>query len=1106
MELQGGSIMEKILLGRDSFLNNRSRCVRAVTMSLLFAVALSGTAFGQQVPVSGTVTSTGGAPLAGVTVRVRGTDTRTVTSATGRYFLTAPADGVLTFAYVGRTPVETTVAGRSTVDVTMAQIPYLEEVVVTAYTEQRRADITGAVSSVNIESAQRQTGASLLQRLDAAVPGVTVVAAGSPGGRSTVRIRGISSFQNNDPLYIIDGMAASDSYINFLNPDDITSIQVLKDASAASIYGARASNGVVVIETTKRGVGGPPQITLRARTGIATPVRGYDDFLLTDALEYHKVLVASNLNALDTVPTNIYGDPNNPTVPQYTWPNACTAANPCPTATATDQYGRPVAVNAGAYSYPNSLIMPGSAGTNWWDAVFGPAQVGDYNLDIAGGSDETAYRVAFNYFNQEGTAAYNKFQRGSVRANTNFIRNKLSFGENVVLSVDQHYGGMPDDPDGYVEDGIVGKNILMQPVVPVYDVSGNFASGKAVGLGNQSNPLKEAFERRDDRNRNLRVFGNVFAGLAMTPQFSLRTNLGFNLGQTAFTGFTPIYPENSEANFTNSIAENTNQFTDWSWSNTMRYSRTLFSNHSLALLVGQEANASRNRFISASMANLLNTDPDSRYLQDALGDAASKNVSSTGGRSAMLSFFGKADYNFADRYVASFTLRKDGSSRLGEAHRWGTFPAFGLGWRISNEPFLSGNRVFSDVMLRYGWGVTGNQLIPPGRIVSQFGGGRADTYYDVAGTNSTVLAGFRQASLGNADLKWEENRSTNVGADVALFEGRVNFVVDVYQRNTNNLLFDPATPGTAGVAAPPIINIGKMKNTGIDFSIGTHGTSWNIALNGSHYKNEIVSIDGVQDFFFGPIQTRFGNQVINQVGHPIGSFYGLIADGIFRDATEVAAHATQPGALPGRIRFRDVNGDGQITLADRTIIGSPHPDFTAGFDMGIRRGNWDLSATVFGTFGNDIFDVQKEFYVFRNFSTNVRDDLLANSWTPVDRSLPRAQWTAQNPDAKYPAIDKNDNQSYALSSFYVEDGSYVRLRNLRLGYDVPSSVRWLSATRVYLQGENLFTITGYEGLDPALPAANIFGPAGDIRDQYRGVDRGVYPSSRTFSVGIVTSF
>ena len=1087
--------MEKI--GTQSFLKGRSHCLRAVGMALLFALTVSGTALSQQATVTGTVTSTGGAPLQGVTVRVQGSDARAVTDATGKYRLNAPSDAVLIFSFVGQRPVQTTIAGRPVVDVTMAQIPYLEEVVVTAYTEQRRGDITGAVSSVNIASAQKQTGASVLQRLDAAVPGVTVAASGSPGSRSTVRIRGISSFQNNDPLYVIDGTPVQESYLNFLNPDDITSVQVLKDASASSIYGSRASNGVILIETTKRGVAGPPRATLRVRTGVASPVRGYDDFLITNSLDYFQVMKASYVNAGLAVPTNIYGDPNNPTVPAYIF------AAPG-TATATDAFGRPTAVDASKYAYPNSLIMPGSAGTNWWDAVFSSAPVSDYNLDVAGGGDDNAYRVSFNYFNQKGTAAYNDFKRGSVRVNTTFTRGKLSFGENMALGLERHNGGMPDDPDGYAEDGILGKNILMQPVVPVYDIAGNFAGGKSTTLGNGTNPLKFAWAHKDDISKNANVFGNVFGGFDATPAISLRSRFGFNVGQNSFAGFSPTTPENAEVNSTNGINENNRQFVDWTLSNTARYVKALGS-HNFDFLVGQEANQGTNRFITASINSLLNDALDSRYINDVLGDPKTKNVTSTGGKASLLSLFGKADYNFADKYIASFTIRRDGSSRLAPGHRWGTFPAFGLGWRISNEPFLSGNRIFSDVMLRYGVGVTGNQAIPSGRIVNAFGGDRGETFYDVGGQNTAIVTGFRQTSLGNPDLKWEENRSYNIGTDMTLFNGMFNVVLDVYQRATSNLLFDPALPATAGVADPPIINVGKMRNKGFDFSIGHQAASWNATFNGSHYSNKIVAITAGRQSFFGPIATRFGNQVINQVGSPIGSFYGYIADGLFRDAAEAALHTPaggcsattnycQTGAAMGRMKFRDVNGDGDITGADQTIIGSPHPSFTAGLDLGARRGNFDVSATIFGSYGNDIFENQMEWYVFREFQTTVRQDLLANSWTPT------------NPNAKYPRIDFSDTYSYALSSYYVKDGSYTRLRNVQVGYTLPSSSRYLSGARVYLQGDNLFTMTSYEGLDPALPAANINGAAGDIRDQYRGVDRGAYPSNRIFSIGVSTSF
>jgi TonB-linked SusC/RagA family outer membrane protein len=1089
--------METMLSGRPLRPYRRPhRLPAAALWVLLLVLGVSDVASAQRTRITGIVTAATGQPLRGTLVRVQGTDSTALTNDAGRYSIAAPSTATLTFTLIGYRPTEVAINGRTQIDVTMERIAILEELVVTGYTEQRRAEVTGAVASVDTAALQRQTGASALQRLGATAPGITVENSGSPGARSTVRIRGVSSFQNNDPLYIIDGTPVQDSYVNFLNPDDIESIQVLKDASAASIYGSRASNGVVIIETAKRGQAGPPRSRLRVRTGISSPTRGYDDFVITNPLEYFNVVKTSYLNAgyaLSDIQTavygrNLYGDPNNPTVPQYIW---CGSNASCSN------------VDPAQYSYPNNLIMPGSAGTDWWKAVFGTGSVGDYNMDVSGSGPGHNYAVSMNYFDQKGTAAYNRYQRGSVRVNTSFNRNKFFLGENFAVSGDRANGGIGDDSFG--EGGILGKNILSQPVVPIYDIQGNFASGKGTGLGNNTNPLKVAYTSRNNVNKNGRIFGNVFTGFDVTAHLNLRSTLGVNLGQGTFNGFNDITPENAEASFVNSINENQNSFTNWTWSNTARYALT-HGAHNLSVLLGQEANRGTSRYLQGSLNGLINTSLDSRYIQDALGDASTKNVFSSGSRNALLSYFGKADYTLLDRYQLSYTLRRDGSSNLGPENRWGTFPAFGAGWRISEERFLKGSNTITDMRLRYGWGVTGNQQIPSGRIVSAFGGDRGDTYYDISGSNTSVVAGYRQTQLGNPNLKWEENRSQNLGLDLGLWN-QLDLTLDVYTRKTDNLLFAPQTPGTAGVADPPIVNIGAMKNTGFDFSVGHRAANWSVTFNGSHYKNEIVRIDGNSTFFYGPVSERFGNPVINQIGAPIGAFFGYKTAGFFKDAADVKSWPAQDGAAPGRIKFVDTNGDGKVTLDDRVVIGSPHPKFTSGLDLTARRGAFELGGTVFGTFGNKIFDVQKQWYVFRNFSTDVRKDLLANSWTPVSTAVPRDQYTTNNPNPKYPILDNNDTFSHALSDFYVEDGSYVRLTNLQLSYDVPQRfARFLTNARVYVQGENLFTITGYNGLDPALAPSSLTGAAGDIRDQYRGVDRGTYPSSRIFSFGIVTSF
>lgn len=1071
----------------------------AVSLGVLLSLSAYGTALAQaqETQVSGTVTGAAGEKLAGVTVQVRGTENRTTTDANGRYSLSAPSDGVLLFNLIGYKGAARTIGGRETIDVTLdAAVAVLDPVIVTGYTTQKRADITGAVASVPMEGVAQQTSTSVLQRLDGRVPGVQVENSGSPGSRTTIRIRGVSSFQNNDPLYIVDGTPVQDTYLNWMNPDEVGSIQILKDASAASIYGARANNGVVIIET-KKGRSGQRQVTLDLRTGVATPTKGYDDILVQNSLDYWAVMSTAMTNAGLAIPQNIYGNPNNPTVPVYIWPNNGSAQT-CPTPGGP---GCGTVVDPATYSYPNNLIMPGSAGTNWWDAVFGAGQYRDANLALSGGSDDNAYHVSFNYLDQEGTAAFNRLRRGGARVNTTFNLGKVRVGENIAISREQHYGGIDDDALG--ENNIVGKNIFQQPVVPIYDIAGNFASGKAVGLSNLTNPLKIAETGQHNLSTNDRIFGNVFAGIDASRSLSLNTRFGFNLGQGSFKGFNPITPENSEVNSIDGINENYNLFTEWTWSNTLNYSRVM-NQHNLTVLVGQEANYAQNRFEAGSCANLLNNGVDSRYIQDALCDPTTKNVTSTGFKSSLLSFFGKADYIFNDRYYASLTLRRDGSSRLGPENRWATFPAVGLGWRLSRESFLSNSSLFSNVMLRFGWGVTGNQQIPPGRIVSQFGGDRGDTFYDIGGGGSTLVPGFKTTAIGNADLKWEEQNSINVGLDLEFFSGRGTFSADVYNRKTDNLLFDPRQPGTAGSASPPIVNIGKMQNNGIDFSLGYRwqmGSGlWSVTFNGSHYKNEIIQIDGVSQSFQGPVSIREQNPVINQLGEPIGSFYGLVADGYYLDSADAAPYFSS-GARPGRIKFRDLNSDGLITAADRDIIGSPHPDFQGGLDLAVRTGQWDFSATIFGTFGNEIFNSQMYWYVFRYFDTNVRSDLLDNA-VVLD-----AQNQVTNPGAKYPRIDGSDVFSRQFSSYWVEDGSYVRLRSLQIGYNLPPAlIKWIPAARVYLQGENLFTITGYSGLDPSLPAASVFGAAGDIRDQFRGVDQGTYPSSRTITVGITTTF
>lgn len=1106
--------MRMTWLGKYARPGTGPQLLRTAAACVPLLVCVVGTAEAQRVRITGTVANPGGTPIAGASVRVVGDTVGTVTTQTGRYSIQAPAQGSLRFSAVGYQPQTITLNGRTAVDVTMqVRVATLSEVVVSTSgyggDAQRRSQISGAVASVNVEAAQRQTSSSVLQRLDATVSGVSAQATSSPGARTSVRIRGISSFQNNNPLYIIDGTPIQDDYANFLNPEDIASIQVLKDASAASIYGSRASNGVILIETKKRGTSASPRATLSVRQGIQTPYRGLDSFLIQDPLQYFQFLKTADLNA-GLTPAQVqdkygflWGDINNPTIPKYIYvPDALV--------TARDQYGRPTEVNTSGYSFPNNLIMPGSSGTNWFKSVFGTGPVSDVNLGVSGAGTGTSYAVSFNYFDQTGTAAYNRYRRGSVRANTQFTRGRFSVGENLSVIGEGAVGGLAGDNFG--EGTITGRDALMQPVVPIYDINGYYAAGKSNTLGNGSNPLKDAWGARNNSANTSRFFGNVFATYDLTPRINFRTQLGGNVGNTAAQTFSPQNPETSEyQQKTDNYSQNTNRFLDWTWSNTARFANRA-GPHNVAVLLGQEINQGNNNYLQGGINGLVSNSTNSFYLNPSLGTLVYP--FSAGGQYALLSFFGKADYTYNDRYTATFTIRRDGSSRLGPDNRWGTFPAAGISWHASREKFLQDNRTISDLSLRVGYGITGNQAIPTGRTVNQYGGDFGATSYNLG---SGFANGYRLTSIGNANLKWESNRSINGGFDLGLFNNAVTVIFDAYNRVTDNLLYNPVLPGTAGAVGSsggqPFLNVGAIRNRGYDFTIGHQGRTWGLSFNGSHYNNRILRVANGTDFFFGSGSVRAGQITINQVGSPIGAFYGLQADGYFQsqaqiDSLNAAARQRtgdtsavyEVGAAPGRIKFRDVNGNGTVTSADRTIIGSPHPKFTGGLDANYRFRRFDVAATLFGTFGNKIFDAQRQFYIFgAPFYQNVRQDVLTDSWTP------------SNPNAKYPRIDASDNVSSQISSFYVRNGSYARLRAVQIGYTLPQTrVRFLpGGTRVYVSAENLFTITGYDGLDPSIPpTASLTNgdPSLDTRDQFRGVDQGVYPTSRTFSFGLTTTF
>ena len=1045
-----------------------------VALCLLF----SATMFAQ---ITGTIVDdSNDEPLIGASVLVAGTATGTVTDIDGNFSIAANAGDVLEVSYTGYSTQNITVGSETVLAIRLAQGVALDEVVVTGYSSQRERDITGAVSVVKAEELNEVTATSFSQKLEGKVAGVQVQSSGAPGAGTQVRIRGISSFQNNDPLYIIDGVPTTDTYNTGINPNDIESIQVLKDASASSIYGARANNGVVIITTTK-GKKGKTRVTYNATIGSQNPVGKYD--LIVNPADYSEVVWRSFEAAGSEIPAEVPYSAGRGTIPEYIY--------------AGDYSGYPggQAVNEANYSYPNNLIMRANQqGTDWWDEVFNPALIMEHNLGVSGGGENSTFAMSFGYLDQNGTMLHTDFDRLSFRANSEFSKGRFTIGENFSFARSTSIGQAGGNQS---EQNIMTQILKAQSIIPVFDVSGvNYAGGKANGLSNGSNPVAIQTRNKDNRGVFYKALGNAYLGIELAEGLTARTSIGIEFFNNFTQGFRFPTWENSEPNTTNAFNEQNQGGFNWTWTNTLSYNTTVGGVHDIGAVVGYEAIRNSGRTIGGGLGNYFTTDINAWYLNTGLGAPDSRTVFSNGYFSTLASSFGKIDYAYDDTYLLSFTLRRDGSSNFGRDQRYGVFPAVSVGWRLSNT-FLQGNDVVDDLKLRFGWGITGNQNIPGGNTVNRFGGGPGNSFYDITGTN-TLATGYALQNRGNADTKWEENVSLNVGIDGSLMNGKLDFVLDLWDRTTDGLLFNPLLPATAGSANPPFVNIAKMNNRGVDFGLNYRNKvssefSYNFGVNVSHYKNEILEIDGAQTSFFSPGGGRIGNTGYNAIGGPIGAFYGWQTDGIFQSQAEVDAHADQGGKAVGQFRLKDLDGDGVINDNDLGTIGSPHPDLTLGINLGVNFGDFDLTTFWTASIGNEIYNYNKLFEVFRFFNTNVRKDVLDRAWSP------------SNPDGDYPQINESDIFSENSTDFYVEDGSFLRMKTLQIGYTLPKEILGkvgLGSARIYLQGQNLLTFTPYSGIDPTLSSFNDNGRG----DQRMGFDFGNYPASKIIQFGINASF
>jgi TonB-dependent starch-binding outer membrane protein SusC len=1032
--------------------------------------------------VTGKVTGSDGQAIPGVSVILKGTKTGTTTDASGGFAINlAGGNDVLGFSGVGYKSTEVKVGSQSNINVTLNEdVSALEEVVVTGYQTLRKRDITGAVTVIETQGLKSVRGSSFTQNLAGRAAGVNISTSGAPGDATNVRIRGISSFTSNDPLYIIDGVPVKDQYQNLINPDDIESIQVLKDASTASIYGSRASNGVIVI-TTKQGKSGKTKVTYNGSVGVANAVKGYDEVLNLSTDNYAKAMKLKFPGETSAWFSNVGS------YPKYIHK--------------TDQsLGDPATYDI----YTNRISLTNAAGTNWWNEISQAAKIHDHNISLSGGNDQATFSLTGSYLLQEGVLKYTDFNRATIRANSSYKVNKhIRIGENLTYAANW---GVGSPGGGNNEQGVIGNLLKATPVVPTTDINGNSSMHRSSLTGNFTNPDNILFLNKDNGNKYNRLLGNIYAEVDVIKGLTFRTSFGVDYGTGFSKGFSstanPSSTESTPTSTSYAFSENWNQSFKWTWTNTANYSQD-FGKHHVGALVGQEAIANTFRNIGGNLANYFTTDINAWYLSTAFGDPTSRQVYSGGGEEKLASYFGKVDYAYDDKYLISATIRRDGSSKFLSDVRYGIFPAVSLGWRMSQEGFMKELPFISDLKLRASYGELGNQDIRNYNFSNLYGGSVGSTFYDINGINGNPATGYALTARGNASTVWESAKTTNFGLDAAFLNNSLTVVLDIYKRNTDNLLFNPALPGTAGASSPPFINVGAMVNTGFDLSLGykqtvTKDLNFNVGLNLSRYKNEIVKVADNSDSFLPSdgLDGRLNQQAfINQKGYPISSFRGFIAEGLITTEAERANQYT--GSVVGGLKFKDISGpngtpDGKITDDDRTIIGTPHPSLTAGLNLGVNYKNFDFTAFLFGSFGNDIYNYTKMFSYFMNFNSNIGKDVLA------------VQGTGTNP-----RINGSDVASRESSTFYIESGSYVRLANLQLGYRLPKTLAQkvsLSGVRVFVQAQNLLTFTGYSGVDPAVSSANI-GGGSNVNDVSKsGFDGGHYPANKITTLGVNIEF
>ena len=1004
---------------------------RLKKMLFLAIMATSSVIFAQQT-VSGTVSDADG-PLPGANVIVKGTNNGTMTDFDGNYTLENVAtDGTLVITFIGFSSQEVAVNGQSTINIAMVEdANALDEVVVVGYGTQSRAVVTGAVSMIDASKITELPIARADQALQGRAAGVTVINNGSPGSPSLIRIRGLGTVNNNQPLTVIDGVVGAN--LGDINPNDIESISVLKDASTAAIYGALGANGVIMV-TTKKGRSGTLKLNFDTWVGIQTQSERFD-LLNTD--QY--VQYATEFGQLQD-PVAV---PLRTTDPQYA-------------------------------SYMNT-------DTDWQDELFQTGIQQNYNLSASGGGENSNYMMSLGYLDQEGIITSTDYTRINFRANSDFKFGKFKFGETFSVSFNDNVS-YPTGGRSQLE-----HTIKMAPYFNVYnpDNLGGF-QGPTSSLDNQDaeNPIR-GLEHGSRGYASENILGNIYASYEIIEGLTIKTQGGINYSNSLYEGFTPSFIDNENDGGGQhyqeyaAITKNTTKFESISWTNTLDYSKTFNDVHNVNVLLMGEVQNNTYIAINARSENHVTDEIEQLSIKNASLGSFSNEYSRQG-------YLARVNYDYEGKYIVAASIRADGSSRFGADNRWGTFPSLALGWNASKEAFLNDSPI-SNLKIRGSWGVTGNDAIGDYKYSSTL----TSNYNYPFGPGEELGVGTTASGPIDPGLKWEETTMINVGVDLGLLENRLNLTFEYFNNQSDDLLMDvPLAPSLIIHNNVIARNVGSVETTGFEMSIGYNDYegdfTWGVNFNMGTSKNEVLNLGGIDGISGGGFEGQFISRTI--VGESMFHFYGYKTDGIFQNQAEIDAHATQNNVQPGDIRIKDINPDGVINDQDRTIIGNPFPDFTFGLAANAEYKNFDFSMFWSGMSGNEIYN------------TNIYDlegmTRLFNSGTAVLN-----RWTGEGTSNTIPrAFGAGTNVE--VSDRFVEDGSFVRLKNLAVGYNIPIQNDAISKLRVYLSGQNMITISDYSGLDPEI---GFFNPNNqDNREM--GIDRGNYPSPKTFTIGLQMSF